>query len=84
VLPKGRADIHRVGHSGVVVILSSYSACPRKEGHGDVVMRAWLTHADARNKTLAGKYIARYGFQLVEHTRDQLVVCLPAPAREDA
>ena len=65
VLPKGREDIHRAGHSGAVVILSSYSARPRKEGHGDVVMRAWLTHADARNiavvadarnKTLAGKY----------------------------
>jgi len=56
VLPKGREDIHRAGHSGAVVILSSYSARPRKEGHGDVVMRAWLAHADARNKTLAGKY----------------------------
>jgi len=63
-----------------------------KKGHGDVVMREWLAHADAhniaavadaRNKTLAGKYIDRYGFQLVAHTRDRLVVRLPEQARED-
>ena len=92
VLPKGREDIHRAGHSGVVVILSSYSARPRKEGHGDVVMRAWLAHADAhniavvadaRNKTLAKKYIDNYGFQLVEHTRHRLVVRVPAQPREN-
>ena len=62
-----------------------------KKGHGDVVMREWLAHADAHNiaavtdadnKTLAGKYIDHYGFQLVEHTRGRLVVRLPAPARE--
>ncbi len=55
-------------------------------------MREWLAHADAhniaavadaRNKTLAGKYIDRYGFQLVAHTRDRLVVRLPEQARED-
>ncbi len=54
VLPKGREDIHRAGHSGVVVILSSYSARPRKEGHGDVVMRAWLAHADTQYIAVVG------------------------------
>ena len=92
VLPKGRETIHRAGHCGLVVIMSNYGARPWKKGHGDVVMREWLAHADAnniavvadaRNKTLAGKYIDRYGFQLVEHTRDRLVVRLPEQARED-
>jgi len=92
VLPKGREDIHRAGHSGVVVIMSNYGARPRKEGHGDLVMRKWLAHADAhhiavvadaRNKKLAKMYIDDYGFQLVEHTRDRLVVRVPAQARKD-
>jgi len=92
VLPKGRAALHRAGHCGLVVIMSNYGARPWKKGHGDVVMREWLAHADAhniaavadaRNKTLPGKYIDRYGFQLVEHTRDRLVVRNPAQARED-
>ena len=91
VLPKGSETIHRAGHCGLVVIMSNYGARPGKKGHGDVVMREWLAHADAHNiaavtdadnKTLAGKYIDHYGFQLVAHTRDRLVVRLPEQARD--
>ncbi len=92
VLPKGRETIHGAGHCGLVVIMSNYSARPWKKGHGEAVMREWLAHADAhniavvadaRNTTLAGKYIEDYGFQLVAHTCDRLVVRLPEQARDD-
>lgn len=91
VLAKGREAIHRAGHSGPVVLVSSYGARPWKLGCGESVMRGWLAHADAhniaavadaRNTTLAGHYIADYGFQLVEDIRGRLVIRLPAQPRD--
>ncbi len=47
-LEDGARRLREEGHHGPVVTASSFAALPRKHGHGNGVMRAWLAHAASR------------------------------------